>query len=82
MKKFLLSLAVLASAAVGASAAELYTLTFGVKANQGATNQYNSTWTLTQDNQEWTITAFSNNNNGWTDIRFGTKTATNVSHVD
>ena len=78
MKKFLLSLAVLASAAVGASAAELYTLTFGVKANQGATNQYNSTWTLTQDNQEWTITAFSNNNNGWTDIRFGTKTASNV----
>ena len=78
MKKFLLSLAVLASAAVGASAAELYTLTFGVKANQGATNQYNSTWTLTQENQEWTITAFSNNNNSWTDIRFGTKTAANV----
>ena len=79
MKKFLLSLAVLASAAVGASAAELYTLTFGVKANQASENQYNKTWTLTQNNQEWSITAFSNNSNVWTDIRFGTKTASNVT---
>ena len=79
MKKFLLSLAVLASAAVGASAAELYTLKFGVKANQAPENQYNKTWTLTQNNQEWTITAFSNNSNSWSDIRFGTKTAGNVT---
>ena len=77
MKKFLLSLAVLASAAVGASAAELYTLTFGVKANQASCNQYNQTWTLTQENQEWTISSFSNNNNSWTNIRFGNKKPAN-----
>ena len=77
MKKFLLSLAVLASAAVGASAAELYKLTFGVEANQASCNQYNQTWTLTQDNQEWSISSFSNFNNSWTNIRFGNKKPAN-----
>lgn len=79
MKKFLLSVAMTAAVAFGASAETLYTLTFGVKANQESCNQYNKTWTLTQDGDQWTLTGFSNNSNGWTDVRYGTKTASNVT---
>ncbi|MDE7426819.1 MAG: chitobiase/beta-hexosaminidase C-terminal domain-containing protein [Muribaculaceae bacterium] len=78
MKKFLLSVAMTAAVAFGASAETLYTLTFGVKANQESCNQYNKSWTLTQDGDQWTLTGFSNNSNGWTDVRFGTKTKANV----
>lgn len=79
MKRFLLSLAVLATAVFGASAETLYTLTFGVKANQPECNQYNETWTLTQEGLEWTITGWSNNNNVWSEIRYGASNASKVS---
>lgn len=79
MKRFLLSFAVLATTLFGASAGELYKLTFGVTANQEKCNQYNQTWTLTQDGKQWLLTGFSNNNNGWTDVRYGTKTASAIT---
>ncbi|MCH5221287.1 MAG: chitobiase/beta-hexosaminidase C-terminal domain-containing protein [Muribaculaceae bacterium] len=78
MKKLLLSLALAVISLFAANAENLYTLTFGVAENQKEVNQYNQTWTLTQGADVWSITGFSNNNNAWSDIRFGTKTASNV----
>lgn len=49
--------------------------------NMASTNQYNKSFNLTvSDTQIFTVTGFSNNNNGWTTnpMRGGTSTAANV----
>ena len=56
----------LASAAFGASAAELCSVSFDQKSAMPTTQGgYNLTWSYTQNNKEWTIVNFNHNSGNW-----------------
>lgn len=82
MKKTLLTLALLLMG-IGAYAADvLYTVTFGETDKQETCNQYTETWVYTlNESCKWSLTAFSNNNNQWANVRCGRKANSSVASI-
>ena len=81
MKKFLLSLATLALGLTGASADTLYELQFGPDYNQKKISSYTDTWQVKVGDNEWTVSNFNNNNNGWDFIKCGKKNTTGDASI-
>lgn len=80
MKKFLLTLSVLAvSAAVNAET--LYTFN-PADASDFSCNQYTETHDATIGNDSWSIIGGSNNSKSWSDIRFGRKSAASCGYIN
>lgn len=91
MKKFLLTLGVMALAATTSQAEELYKVTFDKDINQKALSDYTSTWTAKIGNNTWSLQNFNNNGNGdgkentsnnqspWTFVRCGRKSSNSLS---
>lgn len=80
MKKLLLSFGILASA-IFANADTLYTLT-SADAEDFSCNQYTESHTATIGDNTWTIINGSNNNRGWSNIRFGRKSAASCGYIN
>ena len=59
---------------------KVYALTFPEGNSKGVQN-YTSTWSATIDGFTWNIVNFNNNNNGWSYIKCGNKTAASVCEV-
>lgn len=81
MKKLLLSLASVALCASFANADTLYELTFGSDTNQSKVQNYTTTWSVICDDIEWEVAKFNNNNNGWSYVRAGSKSAASVASI-
>ena len=81
MKKLLLSLASVALCASFANADTLYELTFGSDTNQSKVQNYTTTWSVICDDTEWEVANFNNNNNGWSYVRAGSKSAATVASI-
>lgn len=81
MKKLLLSLASVALCASFANADTLYELTFGTGKNQSSVQVYTKTWSVICDDTEWEVANFNNNNNNWTYVRAGSKSAASVASI-
>ena len=52
-----------------------YTLQFGSKYNSKALSSYSNSWSATCDGFTWNITNANNNNNSWSYIKMGSKSA-------
>lgn len=81
MKKILLSLMALFAVTMAATAGEAYkTLTFPAN-EQDKVGSYTATWSANMGGDEWLITAFNNNNNGWAYIKCGRKEHESVASI-
>lgn len=84
MKKFLLSMAVLAVGAMSVSAGEVlqYDLKFGPDYNQNSVQNYKTDWTVKCGTTVWNMSAFNNNQNKWDGfVRAGNKSYTTVASI-
>lgn len=77
MKKYLLLMALLLSFGLSAYAQDspAYTCLFGTNYNSDKIGSYSNNWTATNNGFTWNIVNFNNNNNGWSYVKCGTKTA-------
>lgn len=68
---------------VGGAAAKTYTLQFGTPYNSTDENigSYVKTWDATRDGFTWTMVNWNNNNNGWNNVRAGSKNAASVATI-
>ena len=68
---------------VGGAAAKTYTLQFGTPYNSTdeSIGSYVKTWDATRDGFTWTMVNWNNNNNGWNNVRAGSKNAASVATI-
>lgn len=68
---------------VGGAVAKTYTLQFGTPYNSTDENigSYVKTWDATRDGFTWTMVNWNNNNNGWNNVRAGSKNAASVATI-
>jgi|GEM_PF-1801420 len=68
---------------VGGAVAKTYTLLFGTPYNSTDENigSYVKTWDATRDGFTWTMVNWNNNNNGWNNVRAGSKNAASVATI-
>lgn len=67
--------------AAGSEAAKTYTLTFASSFKDDPVQNYTTTWKATRDGFTWEMVNWNNNNNDWTYVRAGSKSAASVATI-